>query len=290
MLRADRERIGVLEEITHRSPDPRGFDLARGIRGARWAVAKTPKGRITGMVGAVPLGGTGILCQLAVLPDHRGRGLGTALCSCAVSYLRSWGAETVRLYTSAPAEGLHLFLGFEPAAPRSVFRLDGAARAVNHVVGREAKRAAGSHRVSRLSLRDLPELCGLDHRSCGADRAALILSTLRTYPGPCFVARDAFDRISGYLLSSVADNAVRVGPFAATTPAVARGLLSHALPAMPPGSPVEVVVPDPADSPAQEVLRELGFHERQDHLRMELGDPFAPAGIEQYGTTPYLAT
>ena len=56
MLRADRERIGVLEEITHRSSDPRGFDLARGIRGARWAVAETPKGRITGMVGAVPLG------------------------------------------------------------------------------------------------------------------------------------------------------------------------------------------------------------------------------------------
>ena len=53
---------------------------------------------------------------------------------------------------------------------------------------------------------------------------------------------------------------------------------------------VEVVVPDSTDSPARGVLQELGFHERQDRLRMELGDPLAPAGIEQYGTTPYLAT
>jgi hypothetical protein len=139
-------------------------------------------------------------------------------------------------------------------------------------------------------LGDLPELCGLDRRSCGAERAALILPTLRAHPGPGLVARDAFDRINGYLLSSFADDAVRVGPFAAATPAVARTLLSQVLPAMPLDSPVEVVVPDPSHSPARKVLEELGFRERQVRLRMELGPPFAPAGIEQYGTTPYLAT
>jgi hypothetical protein len=90
--------------------------------------------------------------------------------------------------------------------------------------------------------------------------------------------------------SSVADDAVRVGPFAAATPEVARALLSQALPAMPLDPPVEIVVPDPTDSPAREVLAEFGFRERQDRLRMELGGPFAPAGVEQYGTTPYLVT
>ena len=69
MLRADLERIVDLRKISHHSSDPRGFGLMRGIRGARWAVAETPKGRLTGMVGAVPLGETGVLCHLAVLPD-----------------------------------------------------------------------------------------------------------------------------------------------------------------------------------------------------------------------------
>ena len=288
MLRADLQRIADLRKISYRFSDPRSFGLLHGIRGARWAIAETPKGRLTGMVGAVPLGGTGVLCHLDVLPDHRGRGLGTAPSSSAVSYLQNWGAETIRLYSPAPAEGLHLSLGFEPVAHRSVFRLDAASRALDR--GQEERHAADGRRVSRLSLGDLPELCGLDRRSCGADRAALILPTLRAYPGPCLVARDAFDRINGYLLSSVADGAVRVGPFAAATPAVARALLSQVLPAMPLDSPVEVVVPDPTDGPAREVLAKFGFRERQDRLRMELGDPFAPAGIEQYGTTPYLAT
>ena len=288
MLRADLERIVELRKVSYRSSDPRGFGLLHGIRGARWAVAETPKGRLTGMVGAVPLGETGFLCHLAVLPDHRGRGLGTALSSWAVSYLKNWGAETVRLYSTARAEGLYLSLGFEPVAHRSVFRLDAASRTL--VRGQEEIYEADGRRVSRLSLGDLPELCDLDRRSCGADRAALILPTLRAHPGPCLVARDVFDRINGYLLSSVAGNAVRVGPFAAATPAVARALLSQVLPAMPLDSPVEIVVPDPTHSPARGILVEFGFRERQDRLRMELGEPFSPAGIEQYGTTPYIAT
>lgn len=287
MLRADREHITELKDISCRSSDPRGFGLLRAIPGARWAVAETPKGRLVGVVGAIPLGETGVLCHLAVLPEHRGRGLGTALSSWAVSYLRNWGAETVRLYSTARAESLYLSLGFEPVARRSVFRLDPASRAL--VRGREGKSAADGHRVSWLTLGDLPELCGLDRRSRGADRAALILSTLKTYPGPCLVARDAFDRIDGYLLSSVADNAARVGPFAAATPTIARALLSR-LPAMSPASPVEIVVPDPTDGPAREVLQEFGFRERQDRLLMQLGDPSTSEGIDQYGTTPYLAT
>lgn len=288
MLRADREHITELKDISCRSSDPRGFGLLHSVRGARWAVAETPKGRLVGMVGAIPLGETGVLCHLAVLPEHRGRGLGTALSFWAVSYLKNWGAETVRLYSTARTEGLYLSLGFEPVARRSVFRLDPASRAL--VRGREGERAADGHRVSWLSLGDLPELCGLDRRSRGADRAALILSTLKTYPGPCLVARDGFDRINGYLLSSVADNAARVGPFAAATPAVASALLSRSFPAMAPTSPIEVVVPDPTNGPARNVLQEFGFRERKDRLLMELGDPSTSEGIDQYGTTPYLAT
>ena len=104
------------------------------------------------MVGAIPLGETGLLCHLAILPDHRGRGLGTALSSWAISYLKNRGAETVRLYSTARAEGLYLSLGFEPVAHRSVFRLDAASRAL--VRGQEEilRRTGAGYRGSRWGI------------------------------------------------------------------------------------------------------------------------------------------
>jgi hypothetical protein len=55
---------------------------------------------------------------------------------------------------------------------------------------------------------------------------------------------------------------------------------------------VEVTVPGLAESPAHDLLREFGFGGRRDRLRMELGEEGEiPTGkLEQYGTTPYLAT
>ena len=293
MYGADLERVRELREAARWSADPRSFGLCRGISGARWAIAEAPGGHLAGMVGAVPLGETGILCHLAVHPDHRGRGLGTALSSWAVSYLRSWGVGTVRLYATSQAEGLYLSMGFEPITHRAAFRLDGAARGRAAALCRSRAAqgpTANGQRVSRLSLKDLPELCGLDRRSCGADRAALILTTLKTYPGPGLVARDASDRISGYLLSGVAGGTVSIGPFAAASPAIARALLARVLLTTRTDAPVEVVVPNPSASPALEVLEELGFHHRRDRLLMELGGTRARRGFEQYGTTPYLAT
>jgi len=83
----------------------------------------------------------------------------------------------------------------------------------------------------------------------------------------------------------------RLGPFVATSPAVARRLLASALRAGE-GSPVEVTVPGPPTHPAHVLLREFGFAGRADRLRMELGESSRarPPGLVHYGTTPYLAT
>ena len=56
MTDADLDRILELRSVVRWSADPRAFDLLRGVRGARWAVAEAPDGSLTGMVGAVPLG------------------------------------------------------------------------------------------------------------------------------------------------------------------------------------------------------------------------------------------
>ena len=82
-------RILELRSIVRWSADPRAFDLLRGVRDARWAVAEASDGALAGMVGAVPFGRIGILCHLAVHDGYRRIGLGYMLSSWAVIYLRS---------------------------------------------------------------------------------------------------------------------------------------------------------------------------------------------------------
>ena len=289
----DLGRILELRSVVRWSADPNAFELLRGMRDARWAVAEASDGSLAGMVGAVPLGRIGILCHLAVHDGYRKMGLGYTLSSWAVLYLRSRGAEVVRLYSTRQAEGLYLSLGFRPTAPRTVYRLEEGPQNVRVL------EETDGHRVEPLSFGDLPELYGVDRWSYGGDRSALIFATVRLHPGGGLVARDSSGRIKGYLVRSSSVRGTRIGPFAASTPGVARLLLASALAsalgsALGNGepSPVEVTVSGPAESPAHDLLREFGFGGRKDRLRMELGEESGvrPAGLEHYGTTPYLAT
>jgi GNAT superfamily N-acetyltransferase len=280
----DLGRVRELRSVVRWAADPRAFDLLRGMRDARWAVAEASSGSLVGMVGAVPLGRIGILCHLAVRDDYRKMGLGYRLSSWAVLYLRSRGAEVIRLYSTRRAEGLYRTLGFKAGAPRTVYRLKGGCH--NGV-----REGTDGYRVGTLSFGDLPELYGVDRWSYGADRSALIFATLRLHPGGGLVARDSTGRIKGYLVRSYSGRADRVGPFVASTPRVARLLLSGALRAGG-GSPTEVTVSGAVQSPAHDLLREFGFKGRRDRLRMELGaeDVVRRTALEHYGTTPYLAT
>ena len=281
----DLRRILELRSVVRWSADPNAFVLLRGMRDARWAVAEALDGTLAGMVGAVPLGRIGILCHLAVRDDYRKIGLGARLCSWAVLYLRSRGARVIRLHSTRQAEGLYLSLGFRPGAARTVYRLEEAPKTMRPRDG------ADRHRVETLLLGDLPELFGVDRWSYGADRSALILAILRLHPGGGLVARDPSGSIKGYLVRSTSGRTIRIGPFLASTPGVARLLLARALGATG-GSCVEVTVPGPAGSEVHDLLREFGFEGRKDRLQMELGEESGahPESLVHYGTTPYLAT
>jgi len=280
--------VRELRGVVRWSADPRAFDLLRGMREARWAVAEAPDGALAGMVGAVPLGEVGILCHLAVREAYRKAGLGAALSRWAVGYLRSRGARLVRLDSTRRAESLYRALGFVPAFRRVTYRLEEPERALPIL-----REAVSGHDLRVLAVGDLPELLGLDYWSYGADRSALLLATLRLHSGGGLVARDATGRIKGYLLRSSAGvgrgSVTRLGTFATASPEVARLLLGGAL-AGGDGGPVEATVPGPEGGPAHALFGELGFAGRAERLRMELGEIRDPRGFVHYGTTPYLAT
>jgi GNAT superfamily N-acetyltransferase len=279
---ADLDRILELRSVVRWSADPRAFDLLRGVRGARWAVAEAPDGSLTGMVGAVPFGDVGILCHLAVHDGHRGSGLGALLSSWAVAYLKSRGVQVVRLYSTRKAEGLYRSLGFGEVAPRTVYRLEESRKL-------RVPAQLDGHTMEMLTFGDLPELYGVDYWSYGADRSALILATLKLHPGQGLVARDATGRMKGYLIRSSMGRATRIGPFLASTPDVARLLLTGALSSTG-GAPAQVTAPGPVDRHAHSLLQELGFRATQDRMRMELGVAACRDGLVHYGTTAYLAT
>ncbi|HET7479923.1 MAG TPA: GNAT family N-acetyltransferase [Rubrobacteraceae bacterium] len=289
MSDVDLDRILELRTVVNWAADPRAFDLLRGIRDARWAVAETPDGSLAGMVGAVPFGGIGILCHLAVHDDYRNLGLGARLSAWAILYLRSRGASTVRLYSTRRAEKLYRSMGFRPAVQRTIYRLDEASR--NPL----ARQEADGHHVGTMLFGDLPEIYGVDHWTYGADRSALIFATLRLHPGRGLVARDSAGRVKGYLIRGEAGHATghatRIGPFVASEPGVARLLLQNALDGAE-GAAIEVTVPGPGNGPAHALLKEFGFTGRRDRLRMDLGEKLCScrSALTHYGTTPYLAT
>ncbi|MCA3749001.1 MAG: GNAT family N-acetyltransferase [Rubrobacter sp.] len=283
MGEADLGGVRELRSVVRWAADPRAFDLLRGTRDARWAVAEVPGGPVAGMVGAVPLGGIGILCHLAVHEEHRGSGLGTALSRWAVAYLRGQGARMVRLYSTPQAEGLYRALGFRPVCWRTVYRREvGSGLPVTH--------EPPGYRIGALLMGDLPELYGVDAWAYGGDRSHLIFATLRRHPGLGLVARDRSGRIKGYLLRSRSGRTVRIGPFMAESFRVACALLGAAL-AGSPGETVEAAVPEPPGSPAHALFRSFGFAGRSERLRMELGcGAREGGGLGQYATTAYLAT
>lgn len=278
----DLKNVRELRVAVQWAADPRAFELLRGTRDARWAVAELLDGALAGMVGAVPLGRMGVLCHLAVRDDLRRAGLGTALTRWAVSYLRSAGVRTIRLYSTAQAESLYQTLGFRPVCRRAVYRREAGAPVPKEVPSYDR------YRVGPLLAADLPELYGVDYWSYGGDRSAVIFAVLRRHPGKGLVVRDPTGSMKGYLiLSPAASGAVRIGPFLAAEDGAARALLARAL-EVAGEAPAELIVPDPET--ARPLLEEFGFEGRDDRLRMELGPAPDTRGMLQYATTPYLAT
>ncbi|MBA2691282.1 MAG: GNAT family N-acetyltransferase [Rubrobacter sp.] len=279
MTDGDLSRIMELRAAVKWPADPGAFDLLRGMRDARWAVAESPDGAMCGMVGAVPFpGGIGVLCHLAVRREYRNIGLGASLAAWAVAYLRSRGSSIIRLYTTPEAKGLYTATGFEPGEFRTVYRLENANERVIP--------KPDGYRIETLCFGDLPEMYGLDRWSYGADRSHLILSILRLHPGRGLAARDSSGRMKGYLVRSSSGGETRIGPFMAADASVARLLLSRAIEGG--GTPLRLTVP--GGSPAHEMLHEFGFEGKRDRLRMEMGRIPKPRGLDEYATTAYLAT
>jgi len=96
---------------------------ARGLPNTLFAVQLLHEGEPIGMGRVIGDGGTAFqVVDIAVLPEHQGRGLGKRLMQEIAAWLREHVPEGgyVSLLADVPADALYGQFGFVPTAPRTV--------------------------------------------------------------------------------------------------------------------------------------------------------------------------
>jgi GNAT superfamily N-acetyltransferase len=96
---------------------------AKGLPNTVFAVVVEHEGRTIGMGRVIGDGGTAYqITDVAVMGEHRGRGLGKRIVAALVKWLRANAPKSayVSLIADGPARDLYAQFGFEETAPESV--------------------------------------------------------------------------------------------------------------------------------------------------------------------------
>lgn len=96
---------------------------ARGLPNTQFAVVVETGGKTVGMGRVIGDGGTAYqLVDIAVLPEHQGKGLGKRIVAALVDWLNANAPKSayVSLIADGPAKDLYAQYGFAPTAPASI--------------------------------------------------------------------------------------------------------------------------------------------------------------------------
>ncbi|MGH2387702.1 MAG: GNAT family N-acetyltransferase [Chloroflexota bacterium] len=179
-----------------------------------WLVAEW-NGSLAGMVGDVDYGSRAWVGLMAVDPPLQGRGIARALMEALLHQLDQARCPTVVLDASEAGAPLYEKLGFV-----DIDLVDAYRSAV-----RPSSPSSLPPAVAPLRDTDLAETAALDAAAFGHDRSAVIASFLADDRERAFVHREPEGAIDGYLIAQP----LRIGPWAASSPAAAGALLSAAL-------------------------------------------------------------
>jgi GNAT superfamily N-acetyltransferase len=175
---------------------------------------------------AIAAGPVAVIGNVITRPGLRGRGLGRAVMSATLAWLREYGARSVVLDATSAGQPLYQKLGFI-ARERSWI-----AHAILASLDLDGLRArAGSNRARLRPLEDLPVIAALDRAAFGGDRLELLRLVARAPDSWLYTAGADADP-DGYLLVRALEPpllGVRLGPWVAKTPDIGAALLHGAL-------------------------------------------------------------
>ncbi len=207
-----------------------------------------------GMVTSTCHRDTAWIGYLIVDPEHRGRGIGSALMEHVLHYLEKRGVRTIRLDADPPGISLYRRLGFTAEWESRRFRFH---------AGSVLRRSV----ATRLRAEDLDEVFLFDAPRFGDDRAAMI-RILQRDAEASFCVRHG-DDLSGYVLAHDTTTGLHIGPCAAVDRATAEILL-HAALGCRGARPVTLGISDTNRSGC-DLLKAIGFIETPPSIRMVYG-------------------
>jgi GNAT superfamily N-acetyltransferase len=181
---------------------------------------------IVAATSAIVAGPVAVIGNVITRAGLRGRGLGRAVMSATLDWLRMQGARSVLLDATVDGQLLYRKLGFV-ARERSWI---GFAPLAALTVGTLRARA-GSARVRLRAMSDLPVIATLDRAAYGGDRLELL--RLIASASDCWLYTAGADEApDGYLLVRMLEPprlGIRVGPWAAKNVEAGAALLEAAL-------------------------------------------------------------
>jgi len=196
------------------------------------------------------------VAMVLVDPTERGRGIGRALLGHVIASVPA--GDVARLDATPAGRALYLTLGFEDEFGLARYR----AAAPAGIAGPAAARPLGAD--------DWDEICALDRRTFGADRARVLEWCWRQAPDFAWVSREAEGRIDGFALGRHGHDTDHIGPVIASSDAAARGLV-HACLSRVRCPVVSVDVPD-AQRALASWLVDVGFDVERPFTRMRRGE------------------
>lgn len=152
--------------------------------------------------------------MVLVHPDSRRQGIGGALISHCLNYLKSLGVRTIKLDATDEGKAVYLKQGFVDEY--------GTARYLGQLDPRQVRQ--DRYNLQVVEAGDWQVIAGLDRKAFGADRSELLSALAESEPALALVAREG-GRVAGYGFARPGRLYGYIGPIVAERMEAAQALL-----------------------------------------------------------------
>lgn len=212
----------------------------------------------------------GWVAMVLVPPQHRRKGIGTAMLHHGIDYLKSSSVETIKLDATPMGREVYLPLGFVDEYGLERWEGKGQAFEVENVFA--------------MSESDLSDVIALDTPVYGLSRAALVRRLFEDSNGVCGLVRNEDGEVQGYAMARPGSNAWQLGPVLANSRDAGEELIKWSLSRLA-DQPVFFDVPL-VNQDGVAIAKACGFSVQRQFTRMYLGErPFAGQPSFVYATS-----
>ena len=232
-------------------------------------IAAYDKDKLVGVTTAFDYGKLGMIGNVLVSEDYRGKKIGSKLVKEAMKRLES--CDSVRVHSTKESAIFYKKLGFVAEGMSTLFRLDADLKAFQPF-------AIDSDDNIVPAEGHLDEILKMDMRQFGADRSEYVKDLINHLPECAFVALDDDKNVKGFIVVKGEENWYEVGPWIVEPGCKNwRGMLQKSVYAIPAKSTVDIFVPAP-NHRITSLLDSVGYNADSYYMSMFYGADWPEEG------------